>query len=74
MPHDNHCAVAGCAAKAKAGQLMCLPHWKALPRHLQKDVNATWKRYRYEPQAYLEAKRAAVAYFRDRGPEQDLLL
>ncbi len=76
MAGEHACAVDGCTATAKAGQLMCWPHWKRLPRRLQFEVNDTWRRYRRDPEAYLSAKAQAVAWWReqDQAPTQGELL
>lgn len=68
MAGEHDCAVEGCKAKAKAEQLMCLSHWKGLPLELQRTVNATWRRFRFEPQPYHEARAAAVAWWVGRQP------
>lgn len=68
MAGEHACAVEGCMKLAKAGQLMCFPHWKELPRSHQLAVNRTWARYRYEPEAYEEARAAAVAWWANRSP------
>lgn len=67
MSANHPCAVEDCTDQAKPGQLMCWPHWKRLPRNLQFDVNSTWRRYRYEQEPYLEAREAAIAYYRVGG-------
>lgn len=74
MAGEHACAVDGCAKLAKAGQLMCFPHWKGLPRAHQVAVNCTWARYRFEPEAYREAKDAAVAWWAGHAEEQGSLL
>lgn len=67
MAGEHICAVEDCHNLAKPGQLMCWPHWKDLPRALQSAVNKTWARIRYEPEAYREARAAAVDYWRGRS-------
>lgn len=39
MPHP--CAIPDCERPAKDGQLMCLPHWRRVPRALNKAIFAT---------------------------------
>jgi hypothetical protein len=69
MKSGNHdCAVPGCQAGAKPGQLMCLPHWHSTPKILQRDVNFTWREYRRDKTtmgpllAYRKARDAAIAH------------
>ncbi len=73
MAGEHECAVEDCSAQIPAGRLMCFPHWKTLPQKLQRAVNATWKNYRRDPEAYLDARGNAIKHFRDQKPE-DLLL
>jgi hypothetical protein len=76
MAGHHPCAAENCTAPAKLGQLMCLPCWKALPRELQRAVNATWARFRSDPHAYRDAREAAIAWHRGRSssPTQGNLL
>ena len=46
MSHQPfECPVAGCSASRKVGQLMCLRHWRRVPRILQRGVWDTYGRY-----------------------------
>lgn len=45
--------------------LMCLDCWRRVPRALQRAVNATWRNYRRDPEAYLDARGAAITWHRD---------
>lgn len=74
MAGNHKCAVEDCLEQARPGQLMCLAHWRSLPKPLQRDVNHTWARYRYEPEAYREARQAAVDHFKGRRAQQGRLL
>lgn len=40
--HANPCPVKGCLAGAKPGQLMCWPHWRRVPKGLNRAVFETW--------------------------------
>lgn len=62
----NPCAIPGCQAGAKPGQLMCKPHWFSVSPKGRRDVNHTWAAYRGKRtiQAlgeYREARDAAIA-------------
>jgi hypothetical protein len=71
---DHECAVPKCTTPARAAQLMCYAHWKALPKKIQRDVNFTWSRYRQDPEAYREAREAAIDAAVKAGKPQGLLL
>ncbi len=68
MAGEHYCAVEGCNVKVAADRLMCRPHWLGLPMKLQRDVNGAWSRVRREPEAYREAREAAVEWWRGRQP------
>lgn len=34
-----------CARTVRAGQLMCPPHWRRVPKDARDDVWATWRRW-----------------------------
>lgn len=36
----------GCGRRRRTGQLMCPACWSEVPRHLQRDVQSTWRRWR----------------------------
>ncbi len=61
----HRCHAAGCDIEVPPRMLMCLAHWRLLPKRLQREV---WRHYREgqeitkDPsEAYMEAQRAAVA-------------
>lgn len=37
-----------CDQKIKLGLLMCLPHWRMVPRELQQRINALWSEVRLD--------------------------
>ncbi len=57
----NPCPVKGCTAHAKPGQLMCWPHWRRVPKALNRAVFDTYANLRGDPQAYRQARDAAIA-------------
>lgn len=57
----NPCPVRGCARLAKPHQLMCWPHWRRVPKALNHAVFDTFRNLRSDPQAYREARDAAIA-------------
>lgn len=40
---DHVCPIEDCEVALKHHVLMCRPHWRMVPKHLQRDVNATWR-------------------------------
>lgn len=36
----------GCGRAVRNGQLMCGTCWREVPKHLQRDVNRTWREWR----------------------------
>lgn len=61
---EHHCHAKGCDVAVEPNLLMCLRHWRRVPRQLQK---AVWKFYRpgqeedKAPSAeYIAAARAAI--------------
>ena len=60
MPNDHTaCPVAGCERKIRRDQVLCLKHWRKVPRPLQE---AVWRGYRDDPGGayHLRAVREAV--------------
>ena len=55
------CPINGCTAHAKPNQLMCWPHWKRVPRALNRAVFDTYANLRRDPAAYRQARDAAIA-------------
>lgn len=53
---------------------MCVPHWKALPPDIQREVNSTWRHVRREPEAYRVAREKAVQWHRDHPDQRGGLL
>lgn len=39
---SHSCAIPGCERPAKDGQLMCWPHWRRVPRILNRAIFDTW--------------------------------
>lgn len=59
-PTGNPCPVAGCTAHAKPRQLMCWPHWRRVPKALNRAVFDTFANLRHDPAAYRQARDAAI--------------
>jgi hypothetical protein len=55
---SHPCAIPGCTRPAKDGQLMCWPHWRRVPRPLNKAIFAT---YGVDHSAYDQNVAEAVA-------------
>ena len=43
MSEQRVCPVDGCGAPLRAGMLMCLRHWRRVPKRLQAEVWSTWR-------------------------------
>lgn len=63
------CAIPGCGRSAKNGQLMCWPHWRRVPRALNRAVFDTYRAmsddysvgFPARTGAYRQARDAAIA-------------
>lgn len=42
--NEHHCHARGCLVPTKPEMLMCLRHWRMVPRNLQRAVWATYRR------------------------------
>lgn len=56
----NPCPIQGCAAHAKANELMCWPHWRRVPKALNRAVFDTYANLRNDVGAYRQARDAAI--------------
>lgn len=70
----NACPIPGCGTHARAGQLMCPPHWQQVQYKLKTAVWSTWRAIRHpgsaegglikttheKLQAYTAARQAAI--------------
>lgn len=74
-PEADGICPTGCGRRVRMGHLMCAPCWGEVPRHLQRDVLATWRAYSRSAsrgaddfperrQAYEAARDAALASIR----------
>ncbi len=76
---DHVCPANDCQQRLARHVLMCRPHWRMVPKVLQRDVNATWRtaaRLATEPMGdsdrvqavrdYLVARREAVNFVNGR--------
>lgn len=61
MAAGNPCPVKGCTRHAKPNQLMCWPHWRRVPKPLNHAVFDTYHNLRHDPEAYRQARDAAIA-------------
>lgn len=61
---DHTCHARGCTKPVPPRMLMCLRHWKMVPRGIQSDVLATYRpgqeRTKDPSREYINAARAAV--------------
>lgn len=69
------CAIPGCKAGAKIGQLMCWPHWRRVPKALNRAVFDTFAMIGRgtttidHVRAYRQAKDAAIAAVQEKEAE-----
>jgi hypothetical protein len=72
---DSECAIATCGAAIPRHLLMCLKHWRMVPKRLGQDVYRTW---RNGPVAeYLKYREQAIAAVEEKTgvkPRQGKLL
>ena len=54
------CAIPGCGKVVKPEMLMCLAHWRQVPRYEQRQVWDTWRNVRRDPETYRVARDAAI--------------
>lgn len=59
---DHPCAAPRCVKTVPADKLMCVGHWRRLPRDIQGKVWRTWRNVRRDRGAYEEARDEAVAW------------
>jgi hypothetical protein len=61
----HHCHALGCEAPTKPEMLMCLKHWRMVPRGLQRRVWATYRPGQCDDkrpsEAWFQAANAAIA-------------
>ncbi len=67
---EGVCAISGCEASTKRGHLMCLRHWRMVPRDEAREVNDCWRDVRRvrqsgDPVGVVARYRAAVMAARD---------
>ena len=68
--NEHHCHARGCMVTTKPEMLMCLRHWRMVPRDLQRRVWATYRAGQcddMEPsREWFTAADAAIAYVAER--------
>lgn len=57
---SHPCPIDGCTRLAKDGQLMCWPHWRRVPKPLNRAVFETYRNLRRDPETYRQARDAAI--------------
>lgn len=71
----HRCAAEGCIKQIAVNLLMCMPHWRSVPRPLQRQVYRTWRAWINSPAAkvdirpdpsYLSAVKDAVSAVREK--------
>ena len=60
---SHPCRIPGCDRPAKDGQLMCWPHWRRVPRPLNKAIFAT---VHGDRRAYAQNVREAVRIIQEK--------
>lgn len=67
----HKCAVEACPVQVRVSMLMCLTHWRMVPRPIQKDVWTQYARHRGK-KSHLDAiKRAIKAVFEQTKTDAD---
>jgi hypothetical protein len=56
----HECPAEGCADHVPHDRLMCLKHWRMVPKPQQDAVWKTWRRVSRDPHAYRDAREEAV--------------
>lgn len=76
MPPPNVCAAPSCNRTIPFEHLMCQPHWKMLPYHLQKKCTEAWRFVHRDRQGYQDALAEAVLFIQsaDAPAAQERLL
>jgi hypothetical protein len=71
---SHACAIPDCPTPAKDNQLMCLAHWRRVPKALNHAVFDTYRNWRQDPWAYRQARDAAISAVvaKEKGWEYDL--
>ncbi len=72
----NACATDDCNRHLKRHVLMCRTHWRMVPKHMQRDVNGTWRtaqRMMKQPMAQLERVEAVRDYLVARRAATDFV-
>lgn len=59
-PGDHECAASGCGAIIESQEVFCHEHYAPLPREIKSELGETWRRARRDPEAYREARQAAI--------------
>jgi len=64
-PAQYHCQAVGCQHQVQRGHLMCLPHWRMVPKALADGVRAAWLAQRRSNsadalKAYMQARGLAI--------------
>jgi hypothetical protein len=67
------CAIPDCERPAKDGQLMCWPHWRRVPKHLNRAIFDTCGSDVHEEEyEAVVAEAVRVIQFKESGMEYDL--
>lgn len=66
----HECAAIGCTKRCANEYLMCVEHWRMVPREIANRVWSTWRRVLRDRPAYLEARQAAIDAVGDVTPRQ----
>jgi hypothetical protein len=57
---SHPCPIDNCTTPAKDGQLMCLAHWRRVPKALNHAVFDTYRNIRNDQAAYRQARDEAI--------------
>ena len=57
--HTHACAVPGCTHQIRVDMLMCLAHWRLVPKPIRDEINTQWHSGHIDL-SYFRARAAAI--------------
>lgn len=66
------CPIDGCERPAKDGQLMCWPHWRRVPKELNRAIFDTYRRRAWSEYRVNRDESIRIVNFKESGREYDL--
>ena len=69
---SHACPIDGCTRPAKDGQLMCWPHWRRVPKELNRAIFDTYQRRAWDEYRVNRDEAIRIVNFKESGREYDL--